>query len=117
MRISEYQLACRRTMKPESKSEMLGHALEGLIGEVGEIADTIKRYKRYGKALDIENLREECGDTLYYLSMLMDSINSSLELAAVDNIDKLKRRYPDGYTDSHAALRLDKGGMGVGYES
>lgn len=109
MRIAEFQRACRRTMKPASKSELLSHALEGLIGEVGEIADTIKRYKRYGQALDIDNIREEIGDVSYYLSMLADATSSSLELAMADNVSKLAKRYPNGYTDEHAKLRLDKG--------
>jgi NTP pyrophosphatase (non-canonical NTP hydrolase) len=115
MRINEYQLACRRTMKPESKTEMLSHALEGLASELGEFAGAIKKYKRYGRILDRHNIREEIGDLLYYASMAMDSIDDSLELAAIDNIEKLKRRYPEGYSNTHAELRLDKGG--VGYES
>ena len=115
MRVSEFQIACRRTMKPESKADLLSHALEGLISEVGEIADTIKKYKRYGRALDVENLREEIGDVSYYLSMLADATSSSLELAMLDNVEKLKKRYPDGYTDANAELRLDKGEVGYEY--
>lgn len=113
MNFTEFQIACRRTQKPEPKAELLSHALEGLSSEVGEIADTVKKYKRYGQSLDRDNLREECGDLLYYAAMLMDACGDSLSLAAMDNVAKLKRRYPDGYTDAHAALRADKG---VGYE-
>lgn len=115
MTLTEFQLACRRTQKPESKSELLSHALEGLSSEVGEIADAIKRYKRYGFALDRDNLREECGDLLYYAAMLMDACDESLSLAAIDNVAKLKRRYPNGYSSTDAALRADKT-MGAGYE-
>jgi len=113
MNFTEFQMACRRTQKPESKTELLSHALEGLSSELGEIADTVKKYKRYGQALDRHNLREECGDLLYYAAMLMDACDDSLSLAAMGNVAKLKRRYPEGYTDAHAALRADKG---VGYE-
>lgn len=97
-------------MKPESKTEMLSHALEGLASELGEFAGAIKKYKRYGRVLDKQNIREEIGDLLYYASMAMDSIDDSLELAAIDNVEKLKRRYPEGFSEHHAKARLDKNG-------
>ncbi|MGI9142690.1 MAG: nucleoside triphosphate pyrophosphohydrolase family protein [Fluviibacter sp.] len=102
-------------MKPEKKPELLSHALEGLMSEIGEIADTIKKYKRYGQVLDQTNLQEEAGDVMYYLAMLMDAIDSTLDHAADANVRKLMRRYPEGYSDAHAALRLDKR-VEVGYE-
>jgi NTP pyrophosphatase (non-canonical NTP hydrolase) len=108
MDYNEFQMACRRTAKTETNDEKMAHALEGLISEVGEIADTIKKYKRYGKALDIDNLKEEIGDVDYYLSMLADSIRASRELCAVDNVEKLKRRYPDQFSEAHASARMDK---------
>lgn len=104
----EYQLNARRTAKDECKVEKLSHALEGLASEVGEIADTIKKYKRYGQALDAENIREEVGDTLYYLAMMCDSIGVSLERCAIENINKLSNRYPDKFSEDHAAARADK---------
>lgn len=110
-----YQMLCRRTQKPESKAELMSHALEGIVSEAGGIADTIKKYKRYGQALDRDNIREEAGDLLYYVSMLMDSIGESLQQAAVDNVAKLQRRYPEGFSEAHAEARMDKGE--VGYES
>lgn len=104
----EYQLNARRTAKDECKIEKLSHALEGLASEVGEIADTIKRYKRYGQALDAENIREEVGDVLWYLAMMCDAVGVSLEVCASDNIAKLKRRYPDKFSEAHAEARTDK---------
>jgi hypothetical protein len=44
----------------------------------------------------------------YYLSMLADSIRASRELCAVDNVEKLKRRYPDQFSEAHASARMDK---------
>ena len=104
----EYQLNARRTAKDECKIEKLSHALEGLASEVGEIADTIKKYKRYGQALDAENIREEVGDVLWYLAMMCDAVSISLEMCAIDNITKLKTRYPDKFSEAHAEAREDK---------
>ena len=113
----EYQINARRTAKDECKIEKLSHALEGLISEVGEIADAIKKYKRYGQALDSENIREEVGDVLWYLAMLCDAVSASLEVCASDNIAKLKRRYPDKFTEDHAAARADKALVPSGAEA
>ena len=108
MEFLEYQINARRTAKDECKVEKLSHFLEGLASEIGEIADAIKRYKRYGQALDADNIREEIGDTLYYLAMGCDSVGISLEQCAIDNIEKLRKRYPDKFTEDHAAARADK---------
>ena len=114
MNFQDYQLASRRTAKNENDIEKMSHALEGLISEVGEIADTIKKYKRYGQCLDKANIQEEVGDVLFYLAMLCDSTRVSLQMCAIDNVDKLAKRYPEKFTEAHAADRLDKA---VGYES
>lgn len=113
MNFLDFQLACRRTAKDEPHIEKMSHALEGLISEVGEIADAIKRCKRYGFALDVENIREEVGDVLYYLSMMCDSTDSSLNQCAIDNVAKLSKRYPEKFSEHHAAARLDKSAEGL----
>lgn len=115
MNLTDFQMACRRTAKSECDVDKMSHALEGLISEVGEIADTIKKYKRYGKPLDVDNIREEVGDVLYYLAMMCDATKQSLEMAAMDNVNKLRKRYPDQFSEAHATARADK--AGVGYES
>ena len=43
------------------------HIALGLIGEVGELADALKHDLVYQKPLDIENVKEELGDIIYYL--------------------------------------------------
>lgn len=59
----------------------------------------------YGKELDIINLVEETGDILWYLSILLDCVNSSFEEAMRKNIDKLRVRYPNKFTNSEAINR------------
>ncbi len=86
------------------------HAQIGLSGEVGELADAIKKHVMYGKELDITNLKEECGDVLWYMAILLDEIGSSFGEVMAINDAKLKTRYPNGFTEKHASLRLDKQG-------
>ena len=114
MNLFDFQISCRRTAKDEPHNEKMSHALEGLISEVGDIAIAIKKCKRYGRALDVENIREKVGDVLYYLAMMCDSTDSSMDQCAIDNVNKLQKRYPEKFSEHHAAARLDKA---VGYES
>lgn len=79
------------------------HSLIGLSGEVGELAAAIQRWLYYGKDLDIANVREELGDLCWYLAQACKAANVSLEDVMKANINKLKFRYPERYTDFHAA--------------
>ena len=86
----------------------LFHAQIGMCGEVGELADAIKKSVMYGKPLDIVNVKEECGDILWYMALLLDEIGSSFGEVMAINDAKLKKRYPDGFIEANASLRLDK---------
>lgn len=109
-----YQDLAGRTAKPMTLQGNLLHAALGLSGEVGELTDTIKREFVYGQTLDVDNIREELGDILWFVALCASSLNMNLGDIALANIDKLACRYPGTYTDHHAAERLDKA---VGYES
>lgn len=84
------------------------HAIVGLTGEVGELTDALKKHFIYNKGLDLENVMEELGDIEFYLEMLRARFGFSREAVLEHNIDKLKERYPDGYTDEAAQERADK---------
>lgn len=79
----------------------------GLSGEVGEVNDMIKKWIFHEKELDIEHLKKECGDILWYIAMMCQSFNWSLEEIMQMNIDKLKTRYPDGF-DTYLANHRNK---------
>lgn len=73
------------------------NACLGLSGEVGEFNDMIKKWVFHEKELDIEHLKKECGDILWYIAMACQSFNWSMEEIMKMNIDKLESRYPDGF--------------------
>lgn len=73
------------------------NACLGLSGEVGEFNDTIKKWVFHEKELDIEHLKKECGDILWYVAMMCHSFNWNMEEIMETNIEKLKSRYPDGF--------------------
>jgi NTP pyrophosphatase (non-canonical NTP hydrolase) len=84
------------------------HAHMGISSESGEIGDCIKKYYIYNQPLDYINLLEECGDLLWYVSLMVSACGSNLEHVMEQNIEKLKIRYPEKFTEHHAKERLDK---------
>lgn len=103
-----YVTAPKTYKVPTFKQMELIHAVLGLASELGEIADTVKKHIIYGQVLDEENLVEEVGDSDWYAGLLLTAINELRSVAMEKNIAKLKRRYPDGFTELAATARADK---------
>ena len=98
----------RLFVKPEDRAGKLLHAAVGVAGEAGELLDQVKKHWIYNKDLDHENILEECGDLLFYTTAVLIHSGWSLEEAMVHNMEKLAKRYPQGYTDEAARERADK---------
>lgn len=81
----------------------LNHAVIGLAGEAGELAGAVERWLYYGKGLDLPNVCEELGDSLWYIAFACNALGLSLEGIMQANIEKLRKRYPDKYSDFQAA--------------
>ena len=96
-----------KNLTPEQAN--MWHMVTGIGGEAGEIVDCIKKHVIYQKPLDIENIKEELGDLLFYMSNLMQSVGLSFEEVLQHNIDKLSVRYSSGkYSNQQAQERADK---------
>lgn len=77
----------------------------GLSGEVGEFADMIKKWIFHNKTLDITHAKKELGDVMWYIAMICESFGWSFDEIMQMNIDKLKKRYPDGFDTEKANNR------------
>lgn len=97
--IDQYQEAAMRT-GIEGTLEIF--AL-GLAGEAGEVCDLIKKHFGHGHELDVDKLKLELGDVLWYVAGLAHLLDLNLSEVAYANLDKLKKRYPQGF--SHEASR------------
>jgi NTP pyrophosphatase (non-canonical NTP hydrolase) len=86
----------------------LTHSALGIAGESGELVGAIKKTILYDQPLDRENVKEEIGDILWYVALLLETIGSNFDEVATMNFNKLEKRYPSGYTNELAKLRLDK---------
>lgn len=85
------------------------HAVFGVAGEAGELCDPVKKAMFYGKPLDVENIKEEAGDLLWYIAgPLCRALGVTLEELAAANVAKLRKRYPEKYSDAAAVARADK---------
>lgn len=81
------------------------NACLGLSGEVGEFNDMIKKWIFHEKELDINHLKKECGDILWYIALMCNSFGWNLDEIMQMNIDKLKARYPEGFDTVRANNR------------
>lgn len=111
MNFSEYQEQSRRT-RPSAPSTnaveeimTLIVAALGLCGESGEVADIIKKHVAQGHPFDRGKIINEAGDIMWYLSLLCDALGITMEQVAVLNIEKLRKRYPDGFSAERSMNR------------
>ncbi len=70
----------------------------GLSGEAGEATDMVKKAIFHKHPIDINDLTKELGDVMWYVAMCCNALNISLDDVMKGNIDKLRKRYPDGFS-------------------
>lgn len=100
---TNYQPVADRLNDP--KTAQLIHYALGLATEAGEFQDAVKRYIAYGKQLDSTNLKEEVGDILWYVARICSLYGWSMDEVMNLNIQKLKARFPEKFTENHAIKR------------
>ena len=108
MNVSEYQALALRTMNPGlTKREMLINSMMGLCGESGEAIDLVKKHLFHGHKLDKDKLVKELGDIAWYLAEAAESLDVPLEEILHKNIEKLKKRYPEGFDAERSVHRAE----------
>ncbi|MBE5815925.1 MAG: nucleotide pyrophosphohydrolase [Clostridiales bacterium] len=108
MNVNEYQQLAMTTLNPQlNRRDVLINSVMGLCGESGEAIDIVKRWMAQGHALDKEHLIKELGDIAWYLAEAATALEIPLEEVFQGNIDKLKKRYPDGFEVQRSLVRLE----------
>ena len=106
MNINEYQKLAMTTLNPElDKKDVLINGVMGLCGEAGEAIDLVKKHLAQGHELDTEHLAKELGDIAWYLAETATAIGYDLETIFQMNLEKLKKRYPQGFDANHSMNR------------
>lgn len=122
--LDEYQELAKRTAPRDDKAYGLDSRYDGdleirkkldqliwslgLSGESGEFADSMKKIYGHGHDFDEakkRHLAEELGDVMWYVAVLADSLGFKLSEVTALNIDKLNKRYPDGFTIERSKKR------------
>lgn len=114
MRLNEFQQLSSRTF-PVSKGQSdkvheknLANYGMGISGEAGEVTDLLKKSLFHGHKLDREAVIKELGDVMHYLAGIAYMLDVPLEDVATANIEKLRKRYPDGFSMEASVNRKDE---------
>ena len=98
---NEYQRLAMTTLNPAlSRRDILINSVMGLCGESGEAIDIVKKHLHQGHELDKAALAKELGDIAWYLAEAATALDMELEDILAANIEKLKARYPDGFSSA-----------------
>lgn len=78
----------------------------GLAGEAGEVAESAAMVAQFD-LFDPADLAKELGDQQWYAAALCTLAGIDLSGVMIDNIAKLKARYPNGYSSADSQARVD----------
>lgn len=105
-KLDHYQALADQTMAHDlDEWQALATLGLGIAGEAGEVADLVKKIIGHGHPLDMAKMTKELGDVLWYVATLSRHLGLSLQFVAEANIEKLRARYPDGFTTERSMNR------------
>lgn len=108
MTLNDYQRLAMSTLNPAlNKKDVLINGVMGLCGEAGEAIDIVKKHLAQGHQLDREALIKELGDVAWYLAETAHALDVPLEEVCQRNIDKLRARYPEGFSAEKSIHRQE----------
>ena len=102
MPLKRYQELCKKTAKgfDTKEKEILTWGL-GIAGEAGDVASCIKKTFAHDNDQK-QGIRENLGDTLWYAAMICNFFDWDFQEILQENIAKLEKRFPNGFTISDA---------------
>ena len=106
---NEYQKLAMTTLNSAlSPKDVLINGVMGLCGESGEVIDLVKKHLHQGHELDKEKLIRDLGDVCWYIAEIATALDVPLEQVMQGNIDKLRARYPEGFSVVRSVKRAEK---------
>ena len=102
---NQYQERAARTInKRNNILEQRQHALFGMASEVGEIHGIFQKQYQ-GHSIDYTELKKEVGDLLWFIAEFCTASGWDMEYIMQMNLDKIERRYPDGFEEKRSVER------------
>lgn len=99
---------------PDINVPLLLTAALGLAAETGEFCEIPKKIYFQGKPLTEENvfhMKRELGDIMWYWVNACRALNLDPNDVIVENVNKLKARYPEGEFDVHYSENRQAGDL------
>ena len=108
MDFKEYQEKAGRTrnVRIGEHAEAINYGL-GMVCEAGEVGDLLKKWAFHNHEFDRDEVIKEIGDTMWYMANLCTIFDISMEEVAQKNIDKLQKRYPQGFSADDSINRKE----------
>ncbi len=101
--LKEYQEACEMTARKDfetPKEEIMTWGL-GVTGEAGDVASCIKKTFMHDNDQK-EGIKENIGDVMWYIAMICNFFDWDMQKILDGNVEKLKKRYPEGFSEKNA---------------
>lgn len=110
MTFDQYQKEVGRTQRSMHDGTVMKKVIFalGIAGEAGEVADLMKKHVGHGRDLDRMVIAKELGDVLWYVCALAVECGLDLDEVAAINMDKLRKRFPNGFTHEDANAKADE---------
>lgn len=104
--LKEYQKFVKTIAKKfENRNEEIMTWGLGISGEAGDVASCIK--KTFAHENDqTSGIRENIGDTFWYMVAICNFFGWDIEEIIGENMAKLKKRYPKGFTTKKARRNM-----------
>ena len=81
------------------------HSIIGIATESTELCEALLHTLTTGEDLDVVNILEENGDINWYQAIMMDACGGDWGDILENNIEKLKERFPEKFTNEDALNR------------
>ena len=113
MTLKEYEHHALRTANGGTKTlnedeRLILNCCLGLAGESGELVDMVKKYLFHDHPFDTENAVKELGDIHWYWSVMCHTIGVDPNEVLRRNVEKLYKRYPNGFSPEDSIARRDQ---------
>lgn len=104
--LKEYQKFVKKVAKKfENQNEEIMAWGLGISGEAGDVASCIKKTFAHENDQTL-GIRENIGDTFWYMTAICNFFGWDIEEIIGENIEKLKKRYPKGFTTQKAKRKI-----------
>lgn len=92
----------------ELKEEEFNLHRTGVEGSISEISETIKKFLAYNKEVNTERLSKHLNNIVAYVAWHLEDHGFNLATCLHDNIEKLRKRFPDSFSSKMALKKLDE---------